>query len=193
MTITDLGIIQRQFKPGMDNLVAGVIIGLLLFGGGGAAVFYSVKGVVDSRGELPFWAEKSYSWGVFGLGSTLGIGMMIGGYYLLRWMRSLSSLRVNLCQNGLTVEDHATLQIIPWDEIQLVTEIHLYERPPILKGVAKYALPKMMSRSFALKRKKGDGFCFDGTTIKGHTELAEMIKIETDSRNIPWEIQEVHA
>lgn len=61
-----------------------------------------------------------------------------------------------------------------------------------MKGVAKYALPKVMSKSFEVRIQEREPFAFDGDTIKGHSKLAQMIKEETDSRNIPWELVEEH-
>jgi hypothetical protein len=193
MNAEELGEIKREFKPGLENLVAGIVIGLLLIGGGFAAVFFSTKSVVDSGGNLPFWAERGWCWGAAGLFGALGVGLMVGGYFLIRWVRSLFSFRVRVGQNGFAVTQQKATQVFAWDGILSVQETHLYERPPILKGVAKYALPKMMSKSFLIVMKDRASFGFDGNTTKGHTKLAQMIKEETDRRNIPWEIVEVHA
>jgi hypothetical protein len=192
MTDPELGEIRKVFKPGLDNLIAGVIIGVLMLGGGGAVVFFAVKGVIDNGGKLPAWGAKGWSWGAVVLVAALGIGLMVGGFFLIGWMRSLFSLRVHVGQKGFRVTEGKTSRVILWSEIVSVQETHLYERPPLLKGVAKYALPKMMSTSFVVQRKVGEGFGFDGNTISEHEELADMIKEETDSRNIPWEIVEEH-
>jgi hypothetical protein len=125
--------------------------------------------------------------------TVLGVGLMIAGVFLIRWMRSLFSLRVRIGQNGFSVTEPETTQVVAWEEISSVQETHLYERPPLLKGVAKYALPKMKSKSFIVKIKEGEPFAFDGNTIKGHGKLAQMIKEETDRRTVPWEIVEEHA
>lgn len=185
--------IKAQFKPGLDNLIAGIIIGLLLVGGGCTAAFFAVKGVVDGRGSLPVWQEKGWSWTAVALMGAIGIGLVIGGFFLIRWMRSLFSLRVSVDRDGVSVTERDTTQVFPWQDILLVRETHLYERPPILKGAAKYALPKTMSKSFVVKRKDGQDFAFNGTTIKGHTKLAAIIKEETDARQVPWEIVEEHG
>ena len=59
--------------------------------------------------------------------------------------------------------------------------------------MAKYALPKVMSKNYRLEMNGHEPFHFDGNAIKGHVILAEMIKKETDRRDIPWEIVEEHA
>jgi hypothetical protein len=196
MAAEQLGEIRREFKPGLENLVAGIIIGLLMVGGGCAAVFFSTNGVIESGGSLPLWTEKGqkgWSWGAAGIFAALGVGLIIGGLFLIRWVRSLFSFRVRIGQNGFSVIDKRTARVVGWEDIQSVQETHLYERPPLLKGVAKYALPKMMSKSYIVKLKQGEPFAFDGNTIKGHSKLAQLIKEETERRNIPWEIVEEHG
>ena len=59
--------------------------------------------------------------------------------------------------------------------------------------MAKYALPKIMSKNYRLEMNGHEPFHFDGNAIKGHVILAEMIKKKTDRRDIPWEIVEEHA
>jgi hypothetical protein len=59
--------------------------------------------------------------------------------------------------------------------------------------VGKYLLPKFTSKSFAVTTKQGDPITFDANSIKRHLELAQMIKVETDRRSIPWEIVEEHG
>ncbi|HTU93379.1 MAG TPA: hypothetical protein VMF69_25080 [Gemmataceae bacterium] len=156
MTAEELGEIRREFKPGLENLVAGIVIGLLLIVGGCVLTGFSIKGAIESGGNLPLWTEKGqrgWSWGAVGIAGALGIGLMIGGFVLIYWMRSLFSLQVRVGQNGFAVIEKKSIQIIAWEEIESVRETHLYERPPLLKGVAKYALPKLMSKIFMVRIK----------------------------------------
>jgi hypothetical protein len=194
MTVDQLGHIRMQFKPGLENLIAGIIIGLLMIGGGCAAVYFPTSGVAKSGGNLPLWTDQpGWSWGAAAILAALGIGLIIGGFFLIRWVRSLFSLQVRVGQNGFVVLHKKTSRVIAWDDILSVQETHLHERPPLLKGVAKYALPKMTSKSFIVKTKQGEPFAFDGTTIKEHATLAQMIKHETERRNIPWEFVDEHG
>jgi hypothetical protein len=186
MTLGQLGAIKREFKPGLENLVAGIMIGLLLIAAGGAALYFSTKGVIEGGGNLPFWSEKGLSWGTAGIVTAFGIGLVTGGVFLIRWIHSRFSFRLRVGQNGFAVSEKKSEQVFGWDDIVSVRETHLHERPPILKGVAKYVLPKSISKSFIVMVKQGDGFGFDGN-IKGHLELARMIKEETERRRIPWE------
>jgi hypothetical protein len=196
MITEQLGEIKREFRPGLENLIAGIIIGLLMIGGGCTLMYFATNGVIESGGALPFWTgkgEKGWSWGAVGIAAAMGIGLAIGGFFLIRWVRSLFSFRVRIGQNGFAVIDKQTVRVFGWEDIISVQETHLHERPPLLKGVAKYALPEMTSKSFFVKIKEGEPFAFDGNTIKGHSKLAKMIKEETERRNIPWEIVEEHG
>jgi hypothetical protein len=44
MTQQELGEVRNEFQPGLENLIAGVIIGLLLMGGGCAARIFPIYG-----------------------------------------------------------------------------------------------------------------------------------------------------
>ena len=157
MTAQEIGEIRREFKPALENVVAGFIIGLLLIGGGCAAVYFPVNGVIASRGNLPFWVEKGWCWGAVGLLGALGLGLIVGGVFLIRWMRSLTSLRVKVGFHGLSVTRRDGTQVIAWPDIVSVQETHLYE-PMASRGVAKYALPEVKSEIFLLKIKEREPF-----------------------------------
>jgi hypothetical protein len=193
MNAQDIGEIRREFKPGLENLFAGIVIGLLLIGAGCTGLFFSAKAVIESRGNLPFYVEKGPCWALVALFSALETAAIVGGVSLIRWIRSLSSLRVAVGVHGLSVTRRDETVAIAWADIVSVRETRLYERPPLLKGVAKYALPKVMSKNYRLEMNGHEPFHFDGNAIKGHVILAEMIKEDTDRRDIPWEIVEEHA
>ncbi|MCE9553056.1 MAG: hypothetical protein K8T91_06715 [Planctomycetes bacterium] len=193
MTDSHLGEITDEFAPGRDNVIAGMIIGLLMIGGGGFLLYLMTKGLVKSHADLPFWAEKGWCWfAVLGM-SVLGGGFIIGGVYMIRYMRSLLTLQVHVGQHGFSVLENHVRRVYAWDDIQAVEETHLYERPPLLKGAAKYFLPKVMSRSFAVKHSDGETFKFNGTSIKQHIALADTIRSHIDPSQVPWEILEVHT
>lgn len=196
MATNQIGEIKPVFKPGLDNLIAGIIIGILMIVGGIALFWFVTNGVIESNGNLPMMTakgQKGWCWAAVAMMGALGVGLFFGGIFLIRWVRSLFSFRVSVSGNGLLVSEKQNEHFINWDDIVSVQETHLYERPPLLKGVAKYALPKMMSKSFVINLKLGDPFVFDGNTIKGHVKLAEMVKVETEARGLHWEIVEEHA
>jgi|HubBroStandDraft_5_1064220.scaffolds.fasta_scaffold396801_1 hypothetical protein len=192
MSEQDIGEIKEKFKPGIDNLIAGVIIGLLMIGGGCAAIWFSVRGIIRSPVPVPFFAERGECWAATILFVVLGVGLIVGGVFLIKGMRSLSSLRVSVGANGFAVTRRSATEFFAWDEIDAVQETHLFERPPVLKGVAKYALPKVMSQSFRVEMRNQESFGFDATSIKRHLDLAKMIKEQADRRNLPWTIVEEH-
>jgi len=61
MAPIEIGRVRQEFKPGLENLIAGVIIGLLLIGGSCAITFFAVKAVFENRGHLAFWVDKGPS------------------------------------------------------------------------------------------------------------------------------------
>ncbi len=191
MSAQEIGEIRGEFKPGLENIVAGFIIGLLLIGAGGAGVYFPVNGVIESRGNLPFWVEKGWCWGAVGLLMALAIGAIVGGVVLILWMRSLVSLRVRVGSNGLSVTRKDQTRVIAWPDIVSVQETHLYER--VARGVVGRALPRALSKTYTLNVSEGEPFHFDANSLREHVILAGMIKKETDRRGIPWEIVEEYA
>lgn len=83
MASEGIGAVRRDFKPAIENTVAGIIIGVLMLGGGVAALGFLVNALVQSRGNLPFWAEKGWSWGALGLLSVLSVALILSGIWLL--------------------------------------------------------------------------------------------------------------
>jgi hypothetical protein len=67
MTAEELGEIKREFKPGLETLIAGIIIGLLLIAAGCVFTFFSIKGAIENGGNLPFWTETGWNWGAVGM------------------------------------------------------------------------------------------------------------------------------
>ena len=189
----EIGKLQREFRPGMENLVAGVIIGLLLIGGGCVLGAFTIKGIIESRGQLPVWEDKGFSWGAACIFAFIVIIMIVGGALLIRWIWSLASLRVYVGARGFAVSRRDRLDIFLWDQIGGLKEIHVYERPPVLKGPAQLLLPKVLSKSYVVTRKDEKEFQFDGNSIRGHDKLAEMIGAETVDRGVAWTIVEHRA
>ena len=196
MATEQIGEIQREFKPGLENLIAGIIIGILMIVGRCFLVYLPVNGVIESGGDLPVITgkgQKGWCWVAAGALAVMGVMLIVGGILLIFWMKSMFSLRVRVGQNGIIVSTKSITRCISWDEIASVEETPLFERPPVLKGVARFALPKMQSKSFTVNVKSGEPIAFDANAIKGHIELAEMIREQTERRNIPWKIVEEHG
>jgi hypothetical protein len=71
----------------MVNIVAGCIISFLLIGGGLALTGFILHEVYLAGGNLPVDAKKGMSWLAVGLGSVLCIGLVVGGVFLVRYVR----------------------------------------------------------------------------------------------------------
>jgi hypothetical protein len=82
------------FRPGISNIIAGMIIGALLVLGGGAALFFMAQVVIEEGGKLPWSREKGHSWLSVLILSGLGLGALIGGLALIFGMRRLLALRI---------------------------------------------------------------------------------------------------
>ena len=193
MAPPEIGDIQRTFKPGADNLVAGIIISLLLIGGGSAIGYAATKGVIDSRGQLPLWVEKGWCWGAVAMAGAIAVGLVVGGVYLIGWIRSLSSLRVHVGADGFAVSGRDEETSFNWAQIASVTETHLYERSPLVKGPAKLLLPQKKSTSFVIRRDDGGEFALDGNTLREHEAFADIIRSRLEGRGIQWDVVEEHA
>lgn len=165
MPSTEIGNIQRIFKPAITNLVAGIIIGLLMIGGGFGLAYLATRTVINSRGPLPFFAEKESCWFGVALFGLVAIGIMIGGVFMIRWMWSLASLRIHVGDAGFAVSSRKGVQSFLWDQIVSVKETHLYERPQLLKGPAKLMLPKMKSNSYTVQRDDNESFAFEASIL----------------------------
>ena len=193
MVPLEIGRLRQEFKPGLENLVAGVIIGLLLIGGGCSILVFGTKEVFEYRGRLPFWADKGPCWAGVLVMSAIAIAMCIGGIFLIQWMRSLWSLHVYLGEKGFAVSRRHDVDLFLWNQIKSVKETHVFERPPILKGPARLLLPKVKSKRYLVTRNDDEQFPFDGNAIRSHEMLASFIKRETDPLGVPWAIVEEHV
>lgn len=193
MTMDELGEIKREFKPAFWNVGAGFIIGLLLIGGGCVGIGFAVKGVFENGGHLPLSTSgplRGLCWVDVGIMTTAGLGGIVGGYFVIQWMRVMSSLRVRIGQNGFAVVDRKATHVYAWDDIVRVEEVHCYQRSAYTKALPKNITPAMMSKVFNIHVKEGEGFTFGANKIRSHIWLAQMVKRESDRRDVPWTIVE---
>jgi hypothetical protein len=191
--VESLGSPTGQYRPGLANLVAGIIIGCLLIGGGVAILFITIRDFARSGGRIPLAAEQGISWVAVGIASLFVIGLLFGGFSLIRWVRSTSMLRVYVCPDGFYYVCRTKTVAFPWDRISSVRETILHERLPLATGIAKHAMPMNTSRSFLVRRIGGEEFGFDGNTLQGHERLGEILRDEARKRDIRWEVVEQRA
>ncbi len=184
---------QFTFKPSTSNLIAGLIIALLMIGGSVGIGGLLFRGISDSGGKLPLWADKGWCWVAIAIFFMIAMVLLVGGFFVLYWMWSLVALRVVCNHGGFSVVTRAGTENFLWCHIVYVRETHLFQRPPVLTGPAILLLPKIQSKSYILRTDDNREFAFDGNTIRRHNDFAKLIKIELIDQNIPWEIVEVHA
>jgi hypothetical protein len=187
-----LGKQKIQFKPSSSELIAGTIIGILMTGSGATLVFFPVRSFGRSNYALPFFAEHGESVFSVGLLVLLGVAAFVGGIALVLWMRSLLSFRVVVCENDFYVGRRDKREIYTWDKIVSVRETVLTQHIPIVKGVARRAMPTTMNHSYVVLRSDGEEFAFNGTTVKGVKGLAGIIRRHTSKYEVPWEVVEEH-
>src|SRR5262245_14567424 len=159
--ILQLGDPIATFRPGMDNLVAGIIIGLLMVAGGGALSAYAFQAALVNGDRLPWYAETGECRSAALVMGAVFLMVAGGGVALIRWVRGLFSSRVLVCPGGLLCLGRTDVRAFPWDQVERVRETVTQEYFP-LKGVAKYAAPLGTSRSFVVRRRDGAEFAFDG-------------------------------
>jgi hypothetical protein len=187
--------LRGDFKAGLENLVAGVIISILLFSGAALLVGFALKGLIESGGSLPLTRQKGdpgWCWLSITLAHLFGGGLCVGAYFLLGYVRSLVTFRVRVGSVGIAVFENKVWTFFPWDTIVEVNEDRVHEKPPILKGAGKLLMPTLVSKSYLVVAKDIGIFQFDGDKIKGQGKLAKMIKEETDKRNVPWVVEDIH-
>jgi Protein of unknown function (DUF3592) len=188
--VREFGTPLDAFKPGLENMVAGLILGGLLMAGGGAALFFMGQVVIREGKDLPWHREIGHCWLSVLLLSALGLGALVGGTFLIRWIRRLYSLRVLICPKGLVQVDRLETLACRWEDVAEIQETVLREHLPLLKGGLKYALPSGSSKSYVVRRRDGKEFGFDRNCIKGLRRLAEHLRREAESRGIPWKTVE---
>jgi hypothetical protein len=185
--IRQLGDPIATFKPGMENLVAGVIIGLLMVIGGGALSAFAIREAIINGDRLPWFAEKGSCLAAVVAMGVIGLMLAGAGLVLIYWVKGLFSLRVLVCPAGFLCVRRTELQVFPWIQIERLQETVTQEYFP-LKGIAKYAAPIGKSRSFVVRRRDGVEFGFDGNTVKNLNTLARLLEEQSRHRSIPWEV-----
>jgi hypothetical protein len=188
MTTKEIGEIRRTFGPGIENIIAGYILGLILLSAGCAGLGAFAWGFFTKDGEVSIW-----TWLVLPFSVAICVALVILGISYFPWIYSMSSFRVRVGQYGLLVIDSKSLRGIGWEEIVSVQETFVFARPEVLHFPAYYLIPKLESKRFKLQVKRGDPIEYDSNSIGSPNTLARMIKEETDRRGIPWMIVEEHA
>jgi hypothetical protein len=184
-----LGNCLEIFKPMPANIIAGFIIGILLIGGSLALFTFLLREVHLAGGNLPLYAKKGMCWLVVGLGSVIGIVLMVGGVVVTIYSKGLIASRVEVYVNGLRQCSRRSNEQILWCDVEKVRETILYERPPLLKGPLKLLLPKCSSASYTLVTPTKE-YSFDGNSIKAIKRFGDLLRERAQLTSLPWETVE---
>src|SRR5262245_13899164 len=96
-----LGDRLESFAPKASNIVAGYILVPLLVAGGAFLIFWILRDAVRAGFRFPMWAEHGMSWLAGIIFVLIGLGLIVGGWFLLRFVNGLRNLWVKFCTNGL--------------------------------------------------------------------------------------------
>lgn len=188
-----LGARLGLFQPRSANIVAGFVLSLLLTGGGLTMLGWDAREVYLSGGNLPWDVKQGMSWLAAGLGLLLGLVVTIGGVVLGRYVWRLRSHRVEVCEYGFRYWQGDTVEEVQWGDIAMVQEIVRHERPPILKGPAKFLLPKFTSSRYIAVTRTGKQYHFDGNSVGNIDRMGELLWEGCRTVGSPWKTVEDHV
>jgi hypothetical protein len=189
----ELGERIEVFRPMMGNVIAGFILSGLVLVGSAAAIFFPLRAAYLANWNLPFDVKTGWSWLAVGLCEVLGIGLLIGGLALLVYSRGLLSHCVEIYANGFRYCSGRSAECVLWTHVSHVRELILYERHPILKGPAKFLLPKVASTSYLVHTISGKEYGFDGNSIRSIKRFGNLLREQSQRLSLPWETVEEHA
>jgi hypothetical protein len=187
---TSLGERIETFKPTKRNVIAGAVLCLLFVGCGLAIVGLVIRQAILAGGKLPAFAQRDMSWFVVVVGSLIGLGLAAAGVPVFYFLRRLRVHRVDWCENGFRYWEGERFDEVVWETVESVRETLLYERPPIFYWPLILLVPVMVSRSYVVRTKKGDEFCFDCNSINGIIRFGELLRERAERARIDWEIVE---
>ena len=169
-----LGAPVAIFEPDPRRLVVGVVLGLVLCGCG---IFVSWFGFSRDTSHLAH--PELERWGTMGIGGII----VLGGMFLLAWLRAIWRFRVLVCPGGLIQVRGSVTEAFVWEEIVSVHERRTQVK--LLKGPAPL-VPKATSKVYWVNRRDGTGIRFDADKLKDSERLGQMIRAEAIRRAIPW-------
>ena len=186
----ELGNQVAFFGPSWPNVIAGTIISILIWIAASVLIYLAYR---EFYWNMPMFADKGMCWFAFLGMNALGIGFFAGGGFLLYLVKTIAGRSISIRQLGLLYREPGRAIPAFWEDIELVKEIHLLERPPVLKGPAQLLLPKLKSISYIVFTHEGTYMTFDGNTVNNLAPLGEALAREVKSRDIEWIIEEVHV
>ncbi len=188
-----VGEVTDEFGASFLNAIAGVTLGLLMVGGGIAAITVAVRGVARADWQLPLWAEKGWCWFAAILFPVLGLVLIGGAVFVFSIACSILKFRLFVHRSGITICDGETLRVFPWSEVALVREIIVYERYPLLKWPAIYLIPPKISRSYRIVRLDEESFVLSKMAFRRFKQLETHVREAAKQYEIHWVIEETRS
>lgn len=143
-----LGSVLEEFRPGSENIIAGMVLSLLFVAGGLVGIGWTIRTAVADGGK------DNNLWASLGVQAIVFTGFAVGGVFAFRYASGLRSFRVAVCEDGLRVTSRGSTEDVPWRHIHHIEMIVSEDYFP-LKGIAKHALPMGKSRAYRIHRRDG--------------------------------------
>jgi len=188
----ELGPPGETFSPGFANLFAGIVLGILTSGGGLAILGFLIREIVRAGGQLPFVAEKEPSWVFLAAFSLIAFALIAAGAWLGWWVRATKGTAIHFCPGGLFSASQTRVHwVASWDRARAIRETVMHEHLPIVKSIARHAMPVRTNHSYSLMRDEGTDLVFTGNEIKEIGRFGDLLRETALTRQIPWERVEV--
>ncbi len=189
-----LGRKVQDFGPGISNIIAGFILSCLSLAAGVSGVFFPLREAYRAHWNLPFEAKTGWCWFAVGVLNLLGLLMLFVAWFLFTFSRHLMTRNLRIYEDGFQMEIDGKDLSVRWDQIALIVETTVYERPPILKGPARLLLPEIASKRYTLVRNSAnEALVFDGNTVKDIAQFGEILRGVAGLRAIPLTTTEEHS
>lgn len=180
MSIDGFGEVRDTFRPKLANIWAGVILGLGLIAGGiSAALLLALR---EDPKPLQTTADRVAK---FGFILAFAVGAPAGGVVLLLFVKDLVGHSVSVFDSGFSYVDHGATEIVPWTEVEKITEVFTHERLQVLK-IPGAAITRI-DRSFVVRRKDGKEFRFTANSIDSIQRFGAVLDAAREQFEIPWE------
>jgi hypothetical protein len=187
---TNLGELQQEFRPMAATVFAAIIIGALLIIGGLTAFFFIGRAIYLSSGNLPAFAKVGASWASTAGFSLVALGLGVGGFFLIRYAQALATHRVSIYSGGYLYSWSGKVDVVCWDEVEVITETVTYQRLPLVKGPAQYLIPKSANVFYSIMRKGGAVHTFDGDSVQKFKTFGKLLRQTAQEKGIPWKTEE---
>lgn len=183
----DLGNFVGQFMPPKAILAAALIVSIMLIAGGGASIVVSLRTAYLRNWQLPFSAETGFSWLAMAGCIALGIGLIVGGVLLAKFIRKLSSRGLILCENGFCYVARGIVDNVLWSEVARLRETVRYNEPSILTGPLHIFMPRSGVSRYTMILRSGKEYAFDGDSVQRIKQLGKLLRDEAFRCSIPYE------